>query len=53
VAAWVASRNARTALTLALGEMLREGQITRSRAEEVARMVMRMNASKLYKLELN
>jgi hypothetical protein len=50
--AWVASRNTRTALALALTEMIRTGEVSRARAEQIATMVMRTNASNLYKLEL-
>jgi predicted TIM-barrel fold metal-dependent hydrolase len=49
-AGWVASRNARQALALALTAMLRDGSITRERAVELARMVLRDNARKLYAL---
>lgn len=37
-------------LTLALTRMIRAGQITRSRAEELAGLVLRDNAAKLYGL---
>jgi predicted TIM-barrel fold metal-dependent hydrolase len=47
---WVASRAGREALGRALTGMLRDGEITRQRAEEVARMVLRENAKKLYGL---
>jgi hypothetical protein len=50
--AWVATRNARTALALALTEMIQSGEVSRGRAEEIAKMVMRTNASNLYKLGL-
>ena len=52
VAAWIATRNARTALALALTGMIRSGEVSRPRAEQIATMVMRTNASRLYKLEL-
>jgi predicted TIM-barrel fold metal-dependent hydrolase len=52
LAAWVGTRNARTALALALTEMIRSGDVSRSRAEEIATMVMRTNASNLYQLGL-
>jgi hypothetical protein len=50
--AWVATRNTRTALALALTEMVRNGEVGRGRAEEIATMVLRTNASKLYGLGL-
>jgi hypothetical protein len=46
---WIASRNGRQALGLALTGMLRDGEITRPRASELARMVLRENARALYK----
>jgi len=52
VTAWVAARNARAALASALSDMMRSGQISRARAEEIATMVLRTNAAKLYKLDL-
>ncbi|MEP6764819.1 MAG: amidohydrolase family protein [Gemmatimonadaceae bacterium] len=48
--AWVATRNARGALTEALSGMMRDGEITRERARELARMVLRENALKAYQL---
>jgi predicted TIM-barrel fold metal-dependent hydrolase len=48
---WLATRTARQALALALTQMMRAGQITRPRAAELARMVLRDNAAKLYGLE--
>jgi hypothetical protein len=48
---WLTTRTAREALALALTRMMADGQITRSRAEELARMVLRENAVKLYQLE--
>jgi hypothetical protein len=50
-AAWVASRTGRQALALALSEMMRDGEITRERAVELARMVLRENAIRLYQLK--
>jgi hypothetical protein len=32
--------------------MIRDGEVSRARAEEIAMMVMRTNAGTLYKLEL-
>ncbi|HLG98798.1 MAG TPA: amidohydrolase family protein [Bryobacteraceae bacterium] len=49
-AGWVAATTGRQALGLALSEMMRDGEITRDRAVELARMVLRDNARKLYKL---
>jgi predicted TIM-barrel fold metal-dependent hydrolase len=48
---WLATRTARQALALALTCMMEAGQITRTRAEELARMVLRDNAAKLYGLK--
>jgi len=47
---WIAARTARQALAIALTSMLRDGEITRQRASELARMVLRENARKLYGL---
>lgn len=44
-----ASRNGRKALAIALTGMLRDGEITRQRASELARLVLRDNAKKLYR----
>jgi len=51
--AWIGSHTARQALATVLTAMLRDGEITRPRAEEIATMVLRGNASKLYDLKLN
>jgi uncharacterized protein len=48
--AWLASTSARHALGIALTGMMRDGEVTRARAESIARMVMRENATKLYRL---
>jgi predicted TIM-barrel fold metal-dependent hydrolase len=48
--AWVASNTARRALAIALTGMLRDGEITRDRAQTLARMVMRENAAAVYGL---
>jgi hypothetical protein len=53
LAAWIGTTSARQALAIALTGMVRDGEIGRSRAEEIATMVMRGNASKLYGLKLN
>jgi predicted TIM-barrel fold metal-dependent hydrolase len=45
---WLSNRTGRQALALALTGMLRDGEITRERASELARMVLRENAAKLY-----
>jgi predicted TIM-barrel fold metal-dependent hydrolase len=48
--AWVASHNAREALAEALTGMLNDREITRARAKELARMVLRDNALRAYRL---
>ena len=45
---WMAARTGRQALAIALTGMVRDGEIARSRALELARMVLRENAKKLY-----
>jgi predicted TIM-barrel fold metal-dependent hydrolase len=45
---WMAAKNGREALAIALTGMLRDGEISRSRASELARMVLRENARALY-----
>jgi predicted TIM-barrel fold metal-dependent hydrolase len=50
VAAWVAADSVRKALAGALTAMVNAGEIDRARAEQIATMVMRSNATKLYKL---
>lgn len=45
---WIAAHRGREALTIALTDMLRDGEISRERALELARMVLRENARKLY-----
>lgn len=47
-ATWIASHNARDALGLALTGMMRDGEISRARAEEIAREVLYKNAGSLY-----
>jgi uncharacterized protein len=47
---WMAARTGRQALAIALTGMWRDAEISRSRASEVARMVLRENAKKLYGL---
>jgi hypothetical protein len=48
---YVAAANARKALALALTGMMNDGEIARGRAIELARMVLRENAIKLYGLK--
>jgi predicted TIM-barrel fold metal-dependent hydrolase len=50
---WLAARNARQALGLALTAMERDGEISESRAEALARMVLRGNAEALYAVKSN
>ena len=47
---WLTSNTGRQALALALTGMLNDGLITRERARELARLVMRENAIRLYNL---
>jgi uncharacterized protein len=49
--AWLTNRTAREALTLALTGMMKDGDINRERAIELARGVLRENALKLYGLK--
>ena len=51
--AWIGTTTARRALAIALGGMVRNGELTRAKAEQIATMVMRTNASKLYGLGLD
>lgn len=48
--AWVGSTTARRALAIALSGMMRDGEITRDRAQQLARMVLRENAAAVYGL---
>ena len=48
--AWLSNRSAREGLALALTGMMADGQISRARALELARLVLRDNAQKLYGL---
>ncbi len=50
--AWIGTNTARQALATALTGMMRDGEISRQRAEEIATMVLRGNASRLYGLKL-
>jgi predicted TIM-barrel fold metal-dependent hydrolase len=49
-AAYIANQAGREALGRALTSMMRDNEITRQRASELARMVLRDNARKLYQL---
>ena len=48
---WLSARTGREALALALTGMMRDGEITRERASELARMVLRENAAHLYGIQ--
>jgi predicted TIM-barrel fold metal-dependent hydrolase len=50
--AWLSNTTARQALALALTGMMKDGEITRERAVELARMVLRENAIRLYGLDM-
>lgn len=45
---WLANRDARQALGISLTGMVRDGEISRDRAIEIARLVLRGNAERLY-----
>jgi predicted TIM-barrel fold metal-dependent hydrolase len=47
---WIAARRGREALAIALTAMMRDDGVSRDRASELARMVLRDNARKLYRL---
>jgi len=49
--AWLTANSGRRALALALTGMIEDGEITRKRASEIARMVMRENAARVYGLK--
>jgi hypothetical protein len=49
--AWLSNTTARQALALALTGMMNDGEITRERALQLARMVLRENAMNLYHLK--
>lgn len=49
--AWLSNTTARQALALALTGMMNDGEITRERAVQLARMALRENAIKLYGLD--
>jgi hypothetical protein len=46
--AWLTNKTTREALAIALTEMVNDGEITRQRASELARMILRENADELY-----
>ena len=48
---YLAATSARKALGLALTGMMRDGEISRARAEQLARMVLRENALTLYRMK--
>lgn len=48
--AWLSAKRGREALAIALTGMMRDGEISRERAVELARMVLRENAKALYGL---
>lgn len=48
--AWLSNTTARQALALGLAGMINDGEITRERALELARMVLHDNAMRLYRL---
>jgi uncharacterized protein len=48
--AWLADRTSRRALSIALSQLLQDGDVTAARAEELAVMVMRANSIDLYEL---
>ncbi len=50
--AWLSNTTARRALAMALTGMMRDGDVTRARALEIARMVLHDNAARLYGLPL-
>jgi predicted TIM-barrel fold metal-dependent hydrolase len=53
VVAWMGTTTAREALGIALSTMMRNGEVTRERAQQIAAMVMRTTAGKLYNLSLH
>jgi len=52
VSAWIGTKTGREALSTALTSMMRDGDVSRARANEIATMVMRLNAARLYNLKL-
>lgn len=49
---WLSAWTGRQALAMALTGMMRDGEITRARAQKIATMVLRTNAARLYNLNL-
>jgi predicted TIM-barrel fold metal-dependent hydrolase len=47
---WLTTRTSRRALAIALTGMMRDGQVTRAQAVDLARLVLRGNAERLYGL---
>jgi len=52
LSAWIATSTGRKAICIALSQMIRSNELSRKRALEIARMVMRGNANNLYHLGL-
>lgn len=50
-AAWASTEAVRQALGIALTAMVRDGSVTKARAVEIARLVLRENAMRLYSLK--
>jgi predicted TIM-barrel fold metal-dependent hydrolase len=50
--AWLSNATGRRALAMALTGMMRDGDVTRARALEIARMVLHDNAARLYGMPL-
>ena len=50
---WLTTRSSRIALAMALTRMIHEVQISRARAVELANMVMRENALRLYEIVMS
>jgi len=48
---WVGTHRAKQALAIVLSQMIRDGVITDARARDIAEMVLRGNAVKLYRLQ--
>ena len=48
---WIAARTGRQALAIALTGMMRDGEISRARASQLARMALRDNARALYGIQ--
>lgn len=50
---WISSRDARQALAIALTGMMRDGEITRARALQIANLVLHENAEVLYRFKVS